>query len=139
MLNTVMMQGRLTADPELHQTTSGIELATFSVAVQRPKNKDKEAETDFFSCAAWRNRAKIIADYYHKGDMILIEGTLRNRRWTDEEGKNHKVDQILVTGVHFTGGQRRNDTPTELNGFETLSESELAEFEDVFSGEGVPF
>lgn len=142
MLNMVMMMGRLTADPELRNTQSGTELATFGVAVQRPKPKDEEAETDFFNCIAWKNRAKIVSDYYHKGDMILIEGTLRNRRWTDEEGKNHKIDQIVVTNIHFTGGQKKADkleTPSELNDFSTLSEKDLEDFEEIFNEENLPF
>lgn len=142
MLNRIMMMGRLTADPELRNTQNGTELATFGVAVQRPKSKDGEAETDFFNCIAWKNRAKIVSEYYHKGDMILIEGTLRNRRWTDEEGKNHKIDQIVVTNIHFTGGQKKNeisDVPAELNDFNTLSESDLEGFEELLNDDGVPF
>lgn len=142
MLNLVMMMGRLTADPELRQIQTGTELATFCVAVQRPKQKDSESETDFFNCIAWSSRAKIVSEYYHKGDMILFEGTLRNRRWTDEEGKNHKIDQIVISNIHFTGGQKKNDkveAPPELNDFGTLSEKDLEDFEEVFNDENLPF
>lgn len=147
MINYVMMMGRLTADPELLTTANGNDFTAFSIAVQRPKQKDGEAETDFFNCVAWRNRAKIISEWYHKGDMIMIVGTLRNRRYTDKNGNNRIAEQIIVKEIHFTGNQRKsNETasnltpkPDELNGFTVLSESELAEFEDVLTDDGVPF
>lgn len=109
MLNYVMMMGRLTADPELRTTENGNEFATFSIAVQRPKPKDGDNETDFFNCVAWRNRAKIVSEWYHKGDMIMIVGTLRNRRYTDKNGNNRIAEQIIVKEIHFTGGQRKSN------------------------------
>lgn len=146
MLNYVMMMGRLTADPELRTTQNGNDLATFSIAVQRPKPKDGEAATDFFNCVAWRSRAKIVSEWYHRGDMIMVVGTLRNRRWTDKNGNNRITEQIIVKEIHFTGGQKRNDgisnlppTPDELSDITILSESDLAEFEEVLTDDGVPF
>lgn len=145
MLNYVMMMGRLTADPELRTTEKGSEFTAFSIAVQRPKPKDGEAAVDFFNCVAWKSRAKIVSDWYHKGDMIMVVGTLRNRRWTDKNGSNRISEQIIVKEIHFTGGQRRNSedalppTPDDLNGFTVLSETDLSEFEEILSDDGAPF
>lgn len=147
MLNYVMMMGRLTADPELRTTENGNEFSTFSIAVQRPKPKDGEAQTDFFNCVAWRNRARIVSEWYHKGDMIMIVGTLHNRRWTDKNGNNRISEQIIVKEIHFTGGQKKSSgavsnlpsAPDEFNDFTVLTESDLAEFEEVLTDDGVPF
>lgn len=146
MLNCVMMMGRLTAEPDLRLTESGNNFATFSIAVQRPKPKDGEATADFFNCVAWQNRAKIVTDWYHKGDMIMLVGTLRNRRWVDKNGNNRITEQIIVKEIHFTGYHKKSEaasdlpvTPNELDDFTILSESDLAEFEDVLNDDGVPF
>ncbi len=146
MLNYVMMLGRLTAEPELRTTESGNDFATFSIAVQRPKPKDGEAAADFFNCIAWQSRAKIVTEWYHKGDIIMLVGTLRNRRWVDKNGNNRISEQIVVKEIHFTGSQKKNEaasnlpaTPDTLDDFTVLSESDLAEFEDVLDDDGVPF
>jgi single-strand DNA-binding protein len=143
MLNYVMMMGRLTADPELRTTENGTDFTAFSVAVQRPKQKDKDPETDFFNCIAWRNRAKIVAEWYHKGDMIMFVGTLRNRRYTDKNGNNRYAEQIIIKEIYFTGGKKSGSnedlpsTPEELSDFTVLSGNDIAEkFEDF---DGVPF
>lgn len=146
MLNYVMMLGRLTAEPELRTTESGNDFATFSIAVQRPKPKDGEAAADFFNCIAWQSRAKIVTEWYHKGDMIMLVGTLRNRRWVDKNGNNRISEQIVIKEIHFTGSQKKSEaasnlpaTSDTLDDFTVLSESDLAEFEDVLDDDGVPF
>lgn len=110
MLNYVMIMGRLTADPELRKTDSGIEFTGFSVAVQRPKSKGKETETDFFDCVAWGSRANIVCEHYSKGSMILIVGSLRNNRYTDKNGNKRTAAQILVKEVFFTEKKPSNST-----------------------------
>ena len=142
MLNYVMMMGRLTADTQLRKTESGIEFTVFSIAVQRPKSKERESETDFFDCIAWGSRAKVICDWYEKGSMIMLVGTLRNRRYTDKNGNNRTSAQIVVREIYFTGGQKKNDnddplppTPEELKDFTIISDADYPDSDD----DGVPF
>lgn len=150
MLNYVMMMGRLTADPEVRSTESGSELATFSIAVQRPKRKDgAESGADFFNCVAWSGKARIVSEWYHKGDMIMIVGTLRNRKYTDKNGNKRTYEQIIVKEIYFTGGQKKNScssddsdlppTPDELKKMTVPNEEDIADIEDFLDDDGVPF
>ena len=146
MLNCVMMIGRLTAEPRLRTSESGNNFATFSIAVQRPKPKFGEAGTDFFNCVAWQRQAGVVMDWCHKGDMIMIVGRLRNHPWVDKNGNNRISEQIVIKEIHFTGSQKKSEaasnlpaTPDTLDDFTILSESDLAEFEDVLDDDGVPF
>lgn len=150
MLNYVMMMGRLTADPEMRVSQSGDAYATFSIAVARPKPKDGEAETDFFSCIAWKSTAKFISDWFAKGSLILIVGTLRNNRYTDKDGNNRISEEIVVKEVQFTGEKKKsaedkaepekNNNPDKLP---PLTDEDVAEFEraiiEEYGEDGVPF
>lgn len=143
MLNTIYIMGRLTADPTKRTTSAGTEYATFSVAVQRPKNGDKDPEADFFDCVAWDKLGNVICDWYHKGEMIMLVGTLRNRRYTDKNGNNRIANQIVVREVHFTGGkkqeQRSEDVPPENSDLDLNIPNE-EEFETFYADtDGVPF
>lgn len=91
MLNKVIIMGRLTADPELRQTPSGISTCRFSVAVDRGyKSKDTgERQTDFIRVTAWRQTAEFVSRYFSKGKMIIVEGSLRNNDYTDANGVKH--------------------------------------------------
>lgn len=143
MLNHLMIMGRLTADPEVRYTErEQIPVCRFSIATARPKHKDVEVETDFFNCVAWRNLAEIVTQWYKKGDVIVIYGTLRNRPYIDKEGKNRTATQIIVKEVHFTGGKKTSDNSAQLpvspDGLEGLT-VDPGEFEELFSEEDVPF
>ena len=87
MLNTVIIEGRLTKDPELKTTPNGISVSTFAVAVARDyKNANGEYDSDFFECVAWRNNAERISKYFHKGDGVGIVGRLQTRTYKDKNG-----------------------------------------------------
>jgi single-strand DNA-binding protein len=103
MLNKVILMGRLTRDPEFRQTTSGVPVCKFSVAVNRQfANKQTgERETDFIDCDAWRNTAEFVSRYFSKGSMILVEGQLRNNNYTDNNGVKHYSMRVLVDNVSF--------------------------------------
>lgn len=106
MINKVILMGRLTADPELKQTQSGIAFCKFTVAINRPKQKDKEQEADFISVTAWRNTAEFVAKYFAKGKMIIVEGSLRNNNYTDNNGVKHYSMDVLADSVNF--GESKN-------------------------------
>ena len=84
-INTVMLMGRLTSDPELRQTTSGVSTCQFTVAIDRNfKGQNGERQTDFINVVAWRQTAEFICRYFTKGRLILVEGELRTRTYDDK-------------------------------------------------------
>lgn len=102
MYNKIIIVGRLTADPELRQTPSGVSVASFSVAVNRsytPKGGERQA--DFFDVVAWRNTGEFISRYFSKGSLILIEGTMESRSFVDKNGNNRRVWELIASNAHF--------------------------------------
>ena len=103
MLNKIFLMGRLTRDPELRRTQTGTPVASFSLAVDRDF-KDKatgERSTDFIDVVAWRQTAEFVSRYFAKGRMIIVEGRMQNRSWTDKEGNKRRSTEIIVDAAHF--------------------------------------
>ena len=101
-LNKVIVAGNLTADIELKQTTSGISVIRFSVAVHRKRTKQGEQQkTDFFEVVAWRQPAEFLSRYSHKGDNVVVCGELQNESWTDAQGKSHTKTVIVADEVEL--------------------------------------
>lgn len=103
MLNTITIMGRLTRDPELRRTGSGIAVASFSVAVDRdwPNKETGEKETDFIDCVAWRQTGEFVSKYFSKGSMIVVSGRLQIRPWVDKDGNKRKTAEIVAENVYF--------------------------------------
>ena len=101
MLNKVIIMGRLTRDPEFRQTTSGIPVCRITVAVDRPYRKDQEKQADFINVTCWRNTAEFVSRYFSKGKMIIVEGSLRNDDYTDNNGVKHYRMDVLADNVSF--------------------------------------
>ena len=102
MLNVAIIMGRLTRDPELRRTNSGKPVASFTVAVDRdyaPEGQEKE--TDFIDCVAWNGTAEFVEKYFKKGSMIVVNGRLQLRNWTDKEGNKRRTAEILASNVYF--------------------------------------
>ena len=110
MLNHIVIMGRLTRDPELRRTGSGIAVASFSVAVDRDiANKESgERETDFIDCVAWRGTGEFVSKYFQKGSMIVVSGRLQIRSWTDKDGNKRRSAESVADNVYF-GSSRRDD------------------------------
>ena len=102
-LNKVMLGGRLTADPELKQTQNGIQVASFSIAVNRRvrSNDNQQPNADFFNVTAWRATAEFVSRYFRKGSSIFVVGTLQNRSWTDQQGIKRYTTDIIADEIHF--------------------------------------
>ena len=113
-MNSVQIIGRLTADPELRQTQSGISSCRFTVAVNRKfKNKDTDQyEADFISCVAWKQTAEFITRYFSKGKMIALEGMLRTGSYQDRNHSDvtHYTTDVFVNNVEFCGDKGSNST-----------------------------
>lgn len=97
-LNKVILGGRLTADPELRTTNSGVATASFSIAVN---GVGKNAEAQFFDAVAWREKAEFVAKYFKKGSNICVTGSLKNRSWVDANGVKQRRTEIQVDEVMF--------------------------------------
>ena len=107
MLNVVIMMGRLTADPELKRTGSGIAVARFRIAVERDyAPKDGEKKTDFFECVAWRQTGEFISKYFTKGRMIVVHGSLEAKEWNDRDGNKRYGTEINVDNAYFGDSKR---------------------------------
>lgn len=105
-MNHATLLGRLTKQPELKQTQSGISVCNFTVAVDRKyKNQDGTRETDFIPCVAWRHTAEFIAKYFHKGERIAVEGEIRPKSWEDETGQRRYMTEIVVDQAYFADGK----------------------------------
>ena len=109
MLNHIAIMGRLTRDPELRRTGSGLPVASFTVAVDRDfgKNENGEKETDFIDCVAWRNTAEFVSKYATKGRMVAVSGRLQIRGWTDKDGNKRRTAEVVADNVYF-GDSRRD-------------------------------
>lgn len=110
-MNNVVLTGRLTADPELRTTQSGISSCRFTIAVDRPYQKDKEKQADFFNIQTWRGTAEFVNKYFSKGKSIAVSGKLQNNNYTDNNGVKHYSVDIVAENVEFNGG--KNDNPSD--------------------------
>lgn len=110
-LNKVIMGGRITADPELKQTPSGVSVCTFSIAVNRrttSKDSAQQSQADFFNVTAWRATAEFVSKYFRKGSSICVVGSLQNRSWDDQQGVKHYATDIIADEVSFVDS--KNDS-----------------------------
>jgi single-strand DNA-binding protein len=105
-LNKVVLAGRLTNDPELKQTASGVSVMSFTIAVNRryaSKNDQGESQNqaDFISVVAWRNTAEFIAKYFRKGSAICITGSIQTRNWQDQQGQRRYTTEVVADEAMF--------------------------------------
>ena len=160
-MNSVQIIGRLTADPELRQTQSGIACCRFTVAVNRKfKNKNTdEYEADFISCIAWRQTAEFVSRYFSKGKMIALTGTLHTGSYTDKNHSDvtHYTMDVIVENVEFCGDKGGNNNSNNNSSPQqqpyqqpaqaapkateqtTMSYGDLSDFEEILSDGDVPF
>lgn len=113
MLNHIVIMGRLTRDPELRRTGSGIAVASFTVAVDRDYAAEgQERETDFIDCVAWRNTGEFVSKYFRKGSMIVVSGRLQIRIWTDKDGGKRRTAEIVADNCYFGDSKKSEDAPS---------------------------
>ena len=153
-MNKVILMGRLTADPELRQTQSGIVSCRFTIAVDR-KYADKntgERQADFINCTAWKQTAEFVSRYFTKGKMIAVEGSLRTGSYKDKKHDDvtHYTTDVFVDNVEFCG-DKGNAQPTQQapqysnhNAMNATAEPQmsygnLSDFEEILSDGDVPF
>lgn len=123
-MNTVILIGRLTRDPELRYTNSGHAVANFTLAVDRPFSKNKE--TDFIPIIVWQKQAEICAEYLLKGSQVAVEGRLQVRGYEDKQGNKRSATEVVASSVQFLDTRKR--------------ERDLADHAaDMFDGDSIPF
>lgn len=112
MYNKVIMMGRICSDPELKTTPNGVNVCTFRIAVERRfQQKGEERKTDFFNVVAWRSTGELVNKYFGKGKMILVEGEMQTRQYTDKSGNQATWYEIVAKRVSFTGEKSVNTAP----------------------------
>lgn len=135
-MNKAILMGRLTRDPELRQTQSGVSVVSFSIAVARRFQKD---QTDFINCTAWRQTAEFISKWFPKGSMISVIGSIQTRRYTDSEGKERTATEVVVDEAYFTGSKSEGGAslggqapvPTDFNEVPQFDQGGFGTIEDA--------
>lgn len=113
-MNKVILIGRNTKAIELKQTTSGVSVTQFSIAVKRNfKNANGEYESDFFNCIAYRNTAELVSKYVGRGDLIAVDGKLQTRNYTDKNGRKVYVTEVIADNVEFLQNKKDKQEQTE--------------------------
>lgn len=135
--NKVILIGNLTSDPELKQSTSGVSVCSFSIAVNRKMAKNNEC--DFIAVVAWRQTAEFVNRYFKKGKPILVCGQIQTRSWTDKQGNKRIATEVIADEVSFVGS---NDSSTEEKASAytpTAYQSSKTQFEEIPNDGSLPF
>ena len=137
-LNKVILGGRISNDLELKQTTSGISVITFSIAINRRGSKDEQQKADFIEIKAWRQTAEFVSRYFRKGSSICIVGELQTDSWTDQQGQKRYKTYVNASEAMFVDS--KNDDGTGQNDYNAYGSAAPApQFEDVKEDEDLPF
>ena len=127
MLNSVIIMGRLTRDPEMRRTQNGTAVASLTLACDRDfKPKNGEKETDFIDVVVWGKTAEFAANYFNKGRMVIVEGRLQVRTWQDMDGNRRKSVEVVADNLYFADS-KRDSKPQESR---TVDDQEFDEIED---------
>ncbi|MBQ8529199.1 MAG: single-stranded DNA-binding protein [Clostridia bacterium] len=150
--NKVILMGNMTADPELRQTTSGISVCSFSIAVNRrfSKSEQNQQSVDFINIVAWRQQAEFVSRYFKKGNPILVCGQLQTRTWTDNQGQKRYATDVVCDEVSFVGpaaqgGAVEDDRPAAQGytpaayGAPSFNSTQNTNFEEMPTDESLPF
>jgi single-strand DNA-binding protein len=109
MLNHITIMGRLTRDPEMRRTGSGVAVTSFTIACDRDFGQNGEKETDFIDITAWRNTAEFVSKYFAKGRMAVVSGRLQIRKWKDKDGNDRRSAEVVADNVYF-GDSKKDDS-----------------------------
>ena len=132
MLNRAILMGRLTRDPELKQTPNNVSVATFSLAVDRNYQADKDnKQTDFINIVAWRHTAEFVSKYFTKGQLVAVEGSIQTRSYQDKDGNNRTAFEVVADQVYFADKKQNGNAPAKQEEpQENFDVNDFEEFED---------
>jgi single-strand DNA-binding protein len=157
MLNTAIIMGRLTADPEL-KSAAGTTVCSFTLAVDgRSKNQNGDRQTNFIRCVAWRDRAEFLQRFFHKGSMVAVTGSIQVRSYEDKNGNRREAVEVVAERIDFTGeknpgnssGSYRVDVPPPppppergqpaQQSAPSYSTAAAADFDEIAGDDDLPF
>lgn len=141
MLNSIIIMGRLTADPELRSTSSGLSVSSFTVAVDRNYVRSgEEKKTDFINVVAWRQQADFVSKYFRKGSMIAVQGSLQTRNYEDKNGNKRVAYEIVADQISFCGSKSESGTyNNEASNASSYNNSSADDFSSVVDDDDLPF
>lgn len=144
MINSVVIMGRLTFDPELRTTPNGISVVRFQVACDRSYQKSgEERKADFIDVTAWRQTAEFISRYFRKGSMIAVEGSIQTDSYTDKDGNKRKTVQVVANNVSFCGSKAESGTasnPAYSQPAPSYASADSSDFEEIIDDDDdLPF
>ena len=149
--NKVILMGNMTADPELKQTTAGLSVCTFSIAVNRryAKGEQGQQNVDFINIVAWRQNAEFVSRYFKKGSSVLVCGQLQTRTWTDNQGQKRYATDVVADEVTFAGNSNNANNNPVVGGGNTytpdayatpsFNSASSASFEEIPGDDSLPF
>lgn len=145
----VALMGRLTYEPELRTTNSGLSVLSFQIACDRSyQASGQERQADFIDCVAWRQTAEFISRFFHKGSMIAVEGSIQTRNYTDKSGNNRKAVEVVVNNASFCGSKAETGTAAPADSpaqsfsqpAPSYSNAESSDFEEIIDDDDdLPF
>lgn len=137
MLNSVILIGRLTKDPELRYTPNGVAVSTFTLAVNRNfTNKQGQREADFINIVSWRNTAEVVAKYLSKGSLIAVEGRIQTRDYENKEGRRIYVTEVVADNVRFLETKKDRDYTGDTS--KKITSNNTDEKDDPFASSSGP-
>lgn len=143
MLNVVALNGRLTADPELRHTSTNVPVTSFTLAVDRGYVKaGAERQTDFIDIVCWRVTAEFVSKYFHKGQLVAVEGSIQTRNFTDSQGNKRKAVEVVASNVHFAESRRENSSgsaPAHTEQPAPVSYGDNGDFVEIAGDDDLPF
>lgn len=152
MINNVVLMGRLVATPELRNTTTGLAVTTFTIAVERSyARQGEQRQTDFINCVAWRNTAEFVTRYFQKGSMIAVTGSIQTRNYEDKNGNKRTAFEVIVDQASFCGSKAETGTTGGNNSYNqsysapvqpaapSFSTGNDGDFEEIAGDDDLPF
>lgn len=151
MLNVAVLMGRLVADPELRHTPNDVSVTSFTIAVDRSYVKSgADRQADFVDIVAWRSTADFVCKYFHKGQLVAVQGSIQTRTYTDKDGNKRKAFEVVADNVHFAESKRdsagtqgsnyhsKTDTAPEQPA-PAYASGDTGDFEEIPSDDDLPF
>ncbi len=143
MINSVVIMGRLTYDPELRTTPNGVSVVQIQVACDRNfQRSGEERKADFIDVTAWRQTAEFISRYFRKGSMIAIEGSIQTDNFTDKDGNKRKTVRVVANNVSFCGSKAENNSDSDSPFHQpapSYAEADNSDFEEIADDDDLPF
>ena len=139
MLNSVCLMGRLTADPELKSTQSGVSVCSFRIAVDRTYTpKGQEKQTDFINIITWRSTAEFVSRYFRKGQLVAVQGSIQTGQYTDRDGNKRTAFDVVADNVFFAEKKAESGETKQGAGYDHSPDIQ-GDFEEIIGDESLPF